>query len=113
MPFDVFRLREHVVGEYRDYVESFVHVLDPRIDAFVRERLAEGELCPDAVPQLNPAYEPGPTLAELAARGDILPETAHFFGRSCDCTGTRPRHSEQPGAATTISSRPAPGRERA
>src|ERR1700731_2353865 len=53
MPFDVFRLREHVVREYRDYVESFVHVLDPRIDQFVRERLAEGELWPEAVLQLT------------------------------------------------------------
>jgi hypothetical protein len=49
MPFDVFRLRDHVVQEYRDYVESFVHVLDTRIDDFVRERLAEGEPWPDAV----------------------------------------------------------------
>jgi hypothetical protein len=48
MPFDVFGLREHVVEEYRDYVESFVHVLDPRINEFVRRRLAEGELWPEA-----------------------------------------------------------------
>jgi ATP-dependent helicase YprA (DUF1998 family) len=80
MPFDVFRLREHVVQEYRDYVESFVHVLDPRIDAFVHERLAEGELWPEAVLQLNPAYEPGPTLGELAANDAVLADTARFFG---------------------------------
>jgi hypothetical protein len=80
VPFDVFRLREHVVREYRDYVESFVRVLDPRIDQFVRERLAEGELWPEAVLQLNPAYEPGPTLGELAARGAITANTARFFG---------------------------------
>src|SRR5271169_716387 len=80
MPFDVFRLRDHVVEEYRDYVESFVHVLDPRIDDFVRDRLAEGELWPEAVLQLNPAYEPGPTLGELAASGAITADTARFFG---------------------------------
>jgi hypothetical protein len=61
-----FRLREHVVQEDRDYVESFVHVLDPRIDEFVRARLAEGELWPEAVFQLNPGYEQGPML--LATR---------------------------------------------
>jgi very-short-patch-repair endonuclease len=80
VPFDVFRLRDHVVREYRDYVESFVHVLDPRIDRFVRERLAEGELWPEAVLQLNPAYEPGPTLGELAQSGAITSDTARFFG---------------------------------
>ena len=26
--FDVFGLRDRVVGEYRDYVESFIHVRD-------------------------------------------------------------------------------------
>src|SRR5687767_7626879 len=69
--FDVFRLRDRVVGEYRDYVESFVHIYDQRIEGFVREKLDEGELWPDAVLQLNPAYEPGPTLGELAAKGEL------------------------------------------
>ena len=69
MPLDVFQLRERVVGEYRDYLESFVHILDPRLDAFVRDELAKGRLWPDAVLQLNPAYVPGPTLGELADGG--------------------------------------------
>ena len=37
---DVFKLRDAVVNEYRDYVESFVRVLDPGVDQFVRQRLA-------------------------------------------------------------------------
>jgi ATP-dependent helicase YprA (DUF1998 family) len=46
----------------------------------VRQRLAEGQLWPEAVLQLNPAYEQGPTLGELAASGAILADTARFFG---------------------------------
>jgi len=80
MPFDVFGLRDRVVQEYRDYVESFVRVLDPRIDKFVRRQLAAGELWPDAVLQLNPAFEPDLTLRELANAGTIARETARFFG---------------------------------
>ena len=57
MAFDVFKLRDRVVGEYKDYVESFVHIYDQRIEGFVRDKLDEGELWPDAVLQLNPAYE--------------------------------------------------------
>lgn len=49
MAFDVFALRDRVVEEYREYFESFVNILDPRIEAFVRAKLAEGELWPDAV----------------------------------------------------------------
>jgi len=77
---DVFSLRDEIVGEYRDYFDSFVNILDDEIDAFVRDRLASGELWPDAVLQLNPAFEPGPTLGDLAERGIITRETARFFG---------------------------------
>ena len=28
MPFDVFALRDRVVDDYRDYVESFINILD-------------------------------------------------------------------------------------
>ncbi|MBI2940104.1 MAG: DEAD/DEAH box helicase [Chloroflexi bacterium] len=80
MPSDVFALRDRVVDEYRDYAESFVNILDERIRQFVQERLDQGELWPEAILQLNPAYEPGPTLGELAARGVLARETARFFG---------------------------------
>jgi superfamily II DNA/RNA helicase len=80
MGFDVFGLREQVVREYREYVESFIHIRDPRIERFVQDMLGRGELWPDAVLQLNPAYEPAGTLTDLAADGVIGKETARFFG---------------------------------
>src|SRR5689334_14950040 len=80
MAFDVFGLRDHVVREYREYVDSFVHIRDQRIERFVEEMLAQGELWPDAVLQLNPAYEGAGTLADLAGKGAIGKETARFFG---------------------------------
>ncbi|KAA0677177.1 DEAD/DEAH box helicase [Roseomonas genomospecies 6] len=80
MSFDVFALRQRVVSEYQSYVRSFVHILDGRIRAHVENALDQGDLWPDAVLQLNPAYVPGPTLAELADQGLILAETARFFG---------------------------------
>jgi ATP-dependent helicase YprA (DUF1998 family) len=80
MAFDVFGLRDHVVREYREYVESFIHIRDQRVERFVQEMLARGELWPNAVLQLNPAYEPAASLAELAADGVIGRDTARFFG---------------------------------
>ncbi len=77
---DVFKLREYVVDEYRSYVESFVNVHDERLAAYVRQRLDEGELWPEAVLQLNPAYEPAETLGELAEQGLLHADTARFFG---------------------------------
>ena len=39
MPFDVFALRDRVVGEYRGYVESSIHILDDGIEVFVRAEI--------------------------------------------------------------------------
>ncbi len=82
MPFDVFPLRDQVVGEYRDYVTSFINILDDQIDAFVQKELDGGRLWPEAVLQLNPAFEAGADLASLVRERVILPETARFFGES-------------------------------
>ena len=79
MPLDVFQLRQSVVDEYQDYVRSFVNVLDSRIEAFVGGKLDRGELWPDPVLQLNPAYVRAETLGELAAQGTIEDSTARFF----------------------------------
>lgn len=80
MAFDVFGLGDHVVKEYRDYVESFIHVRDRRIESYVNEMLELGELWPDAVLQLNPAYQIENSLGDLAAEGIIGVDTARFFG---------------------------------
>src|SRR5215469_2456789 len=76
---DVFALREKVVSDYRQYIESFVRINDEAINNFVQKRFETGALWPDAILQLNPAYESGPTLDELAAQGVILKVTADFF----------------------------------
>jgi ATP-dependent helicase YprA (DUF1998 family) len=78
---DIFALREGVVSDYRRYVESFVRIRDERIDQHVKEQFDKAVFWPDSILQLNPAYEPGPTLDELAAQGVILPATADFFRR--------------------------------
>ena len=80
MPLNVFQLRESVVREYADYVNSFVNIHDDKVRQFVEKRLDEGELWPDPALQLNPAYEPAQTLGELGASGVIREETAAFFG---------------------------------
>ncbi len=80
MPFDVFTFRDRVVADYADYFRSFVTIDDPDIERYVEQQLREGAAWPDAVLQLNPAYEAAATLGELARDGTITPETARFFG---------------------------------
>lgn len=78
---DVFGLRESVVSDYRQYVESFLRIRDDQVADFVEKEFQKGALWPEAILQLNPAYEPGPTLAELADQGVLAPATASFFTR--------------------------------
>lgn len=76
---DAFKLRDHVVNHYDEYVRSFVRIRDTKIRDFVHDRLDAGALWPEAVFQLNPAYEPGPTLSELVNQGQLHSDTALFF----------------------------------
>ncbi len=80
MPLDIFKLRDRVVADYRDYVQSFINIKDERVQSYIERQLAAGELWPDPVLQLNPAYVAVETLSELAARSEIREETARFFG---------------------------------
>lgn len=79
---DVFQLREHLVGQYRDYLTSSIRILAPDIRDFVGKELESGVAWPDPVLQLNPAFEPDSrgNLEALASRTVISQETAWFFG---------------------------------
>jgi hypothetical protein len=63
---DVFELRERVVAEYSARIKSFLRIDDAQIDDFVHAELARGHLWPDPLVHLNPAFEPGETVAALA-----------------------------------------------
>lgn len=79
---DVFQLREHLVGQYRDYLTSSIRILAPGIREFVEAELESGIAWPDPVLQLNPAFEADSrgNLEALASQNVILPETARFLG---------------------------------
>src|SRR5438876_6974491 len=61
MPFDIFGLRDRVVGEYQRCVKSFINIRDPKLLKYVTERLDE-RLWRDRVLQLNP---PGDARAAI------------------------------------------------
>jgi len=76
----IFDLHTAVLADYRDFVRSFILIADERIRRFVDRALdEEAHLWPDFLLQVSPSYERGPTVDELAARGDLHPETARLF----------------------------------
>ncbi|GIV23759.1 MAG: DEAD/DEAH box helicase [Bacteroidia bacterium] len=78
----IVELQQRVIAEYSRFVSSFVQVADERLRAFVEDRLhRQQDLWPEPLVQLSPAYQREATVAELAQRGILHPETARIFCR--------------------------------
>lgn len=76
---DIFRYRERLIEDYRSYVGSFVTVREPRIRDLVEKTFREGDLWPDPLIQLNPAFEPGEWIDDLVAEGTLHRTAAKVF----------------------------------
>lgn len=77
---DIFDIHDEVLARYAGYVKSFLSIADEDIHAFVdREILGDRALWPDALLQLNPAYEKDATVAHLAATGVLHQGCADIF----------------------------------
>jgi ATP-dependent helicase YprA (DUF1998 family)/very-short-patch-repair endonuclease len=76
---DVFELRERVIQDYDDYVRSFLIIKDPRIRQLVEDEMARGFLWPEPLIQLNPSFEPGESIQQLIAHGELHPACLDIF----------------------------------
>ena len=77
---NIFDLHSAVVADYRDFVRSFFTVADDRARAFVEQTLdAEARLWPDFLLQVSPSYDRVAKVDDLAAAGELHPETAQIF----------------------------------
>ena len=76
---DVFDLRERLISEYRSYSSSFVRIADPDLRAEFEKALDSESMWPHPMLALNPSFEPGGTVDDLAADGALHPDAAHVF----------------------------------
>jgi len=79
---NVFDLREGVLTDYHRYMKSFLNIYDKHISESVAKELDSGTLWPDALVQLNPAYEMGKSVAELADDGILHPLCKQIFQKN-------------------------------
>lgn len=89
---DVFDIRERLIDDYRSFTTAFVDVHDARIKQYVDDQLAKGEQWPEPWVSLNPTFETGGSVADLARDGLLHPECERIFRvkeRLSD-TGARP-----------------------
>lgn len=76
----IFKLRDTIIEEYKDYIQSFLTIQDERIHDFVKRELVEkGVLWSPALIQLNPSYKRAATVERLVAEGKLHPACADIF----------------------------------
>ncbi len=76
---DVFQMRDKLIGDYREYIASFINISDDRIRTHVSDSLDSGALWPDPLIQLNPSFEPGEYIDELVSGGTLHAECSRVF----------------------------------
>ena len=76
---DIFKLRDEVIGDYRNYIESFLEIRDRRVAEFVQQELDKGYLWRDPLIQINPAYKKGADIDALINGGILHSECKKYF----------------------------------
>jgi hypothetical protein len=76
---DVFRVRDRLIDDYREFTGSFVDIHDKNIREHVAERMARGYQWPDPWLSLNPNFASGGTITDLIAEGLLQPECERIF----------------------------------
>ena len=76
---DVFRVRDRLIDDYRDFTGSFVDIHDKNIREHVVERMAQGYQWPDPWLSLNPNFASGGTITDLVTEGLLRPECERIF----------------------------------
>jgi ATP-dependent helicase YprA (DUF1998 family) len=76
---DVFRVRDQLINDYREFTGSFVEILDARIRQHVDERMARGYQWPDPWLSLNPNFASGGAITDLVSAGLLQPECERIF----------------------------------
>ena len=76
---DVFSLRNSVVGDYADYIRSFINIADARISLYVAEEMRRGLLWPEPLLQLNLNFESGKGIQDLIKEGTLHPLCRDIF----------------------------------
>ncbi|WP_322768317.1 DEAD/DEAH box helicase [Frankia sp. Cr1] len=74
-------MRDRLVRDYEEFVRGFLTIHDRRVSEHVERAIADGLLWPEAWLSLNPAFEPGGEITELARGGTdgLHPGCADIF----------------------------------
>lgn len=105
---DVFKVRDEVIDDYRAFTQGFLTIKDPKIREKVESDIDSGLLWPEPWLALNPSFEAGGSVDDLASQDVLHPTTAKVFRikEHEDDPGARPitLHQHQRDALSTAAS---------
>lgn len=76
---DAFGVLDEVLDDYESFVKGFLDIKDEQIRAKVETEIEGGLLWPEPWLALNPAFESGGTVGDLAEKGVLHPEAVNIF----------------------------------
>ena len=85
----VFNLRDRLVKDYANFINSFIRINDERIEHKVNQELRDGLLWPEPLVSLNPHFEEGGWVDSLVEEGILDSENSRIFkSNKKDTSGT-------------------------
>ncbi len=84
---NIFSFRDRLIDDYSSYVQSFIQIRNPQIQAYVQEQLKQGVLWPNPLIQLSPLFATGASIDTLVAEGILHLECARIFRVGKTITG--------------------------
>jgi len=77
----MFQLREQLITDFAEYIQSFLKVRDEGIREWVESELNAGALWPEPLLALNPTFRQGPLVDELVEQKFLHPQCGAIFRR--------------------------------
>lgn len=76
---NIFDLHKGILDNYRQYIFSFLNIVDQRIKKIVIDEFEKGRFWPKPLIQFNPNYLPGESLNELIQAYGIHSDLDNIF----------------------------------
>ncbi len=76
---NIFKVHSNVIGQYSNYISSFIEIADSNIRSKVEDYFSSHKLWPQPLIQFNPAYEKGESIDELCNSGLLNNKLRNVF----------------------------------
>ena len=76
---NIFNIRKQIIGDYKNYIDSFINIKDERINQKIKEETEKGVLCPEPLIQFNPSFKFDIPLEQFVKEEGLSPSLNKIF----------------------------------